>query len=181
MSNLPVTLYAGMKIGQISFLRLTTPAENLYGSAALGSKYQGQTVPTPQPHPPGLPGRTAQRFGLGADRPAVRLPNAPQARVDEEKITPVPSRARPSNGTEQGPVLLPISAFARSSGGSSLRSLRSHGARHEVVNVVDSEYGTRYSIDGSIETPDGRRPGGRTVWQVDREGGDPRLVTAYPL
>ena len=47
VSNLPVTLYAGMKIGQISFLRLTTPAENLYGSAALGSKYQGQTVPTP--------------------------------------------------------------------------------------------------------------------------------------
>ena len=47
VSNLPVTLYAGMKIGQISFLRLTTPAENLYGSAVLGSKYQGQTVPTP--------------------------------------------------------------------------------------------------------------------------------------
>ncbi len=47
VSNLPVTLYAGMKIGQISFLRLTTPAENLYGSSALGSKYQGQTVPTP--------------------------------------------------------------------------------------------------------------------------------------
>ena len=47
VSNLPVTLYAGMKIGQISFLRLTTPAENLYGSEALGSKYQGQTVPTP--------------------------------------------------------------------------------------------------------------------------------------
>ena len=47
VSNLPVTLYAGMKIGQISFLRLTTAAENLYGSAVLGSKYQGQTVPTP--------------------------------------------------------------------------------------------------------------------------------------
>ena len=60
-------------------------------------------------------------------------------------------------------------------------ALRSHGARHEVVDVVDSEYGTRYSIDGSIETPDGRSPGVRTVWQVDRGGGDPRLVTAYPL
>jgi len=35
-----------MKIGQISFLWLTTPADNLYGSAALGSKYQGQTEPT---------------------------------------------------------------------------------------------------------------------------------------
>jgi dCTP deaminase len=46
VANLPVTLYYGMKIGQISFLRLTSPAENLYGSEALGSKYQGQTDPT---------------------------------------------------------------------------------------------------------------------------------------
>ena len=46
VANLPITLYCRMKIGQISFLRLTTPAENLYGSPALGSKYQGQMEPT---------------------------------------------------------------------------------------------------------------------------------------
>ena len=46
VANLPVTLYYGMKIGQISYLRLSTPADNLYGSAALGSKYQGQAAPT---------------------------------------------------------------------------------------------------------------------------------------
>ena len=47
LARLPITLYYGMKIGQISFLRLTTAAERLYGSQALGSKYQGQTEPTP--------------------------------------------------------------------------------------------------------------------------------------
>ena len=47
VSNLPVTLYYRMKIGQISFLRLTEPAEHLYGSKELGSKYQGQQEPTP--------------------------------------------------------------------------------------------------------------------------------------
>lgn len=47
VSNLPITLYYGMKIGQISFIQLTTPAERLYGSPELGSKYQGQTEPTP--------------------------------------------------------------------------------------------------------------------------------------
>ena len=47
ISRLPITLYRGMKIGQISFLRLTTPAEHLYGSPELGSKYQGQRGPTP--------------------------------------------------------------------------------------------------------------------------------------
>ena len=47
VANLPITVYPGMKIGQISFLRMTTPAENPYGSAGLGSKYQGQRGPTP--------------------------------------------------------------------------------------------------------------------------------------
>jgi dCTP deaminase len=47
LARLPITLYYGMKIGQISFLQLTTPAERLYGSESLGSKYQGQTDPTP--------------------------------------------------------------------------------------------------------------------------------------
>jgi dCTP deaminase len=45
VANLPITLYPGMKIGQISFFRLSTPAETPYGSA--GNKYQGQRGPTP--------------------------------------------------------------------------------------------------------------------------------------
>ncbi len=47
VANLPITLYPGMKIGQISFLRMTTPADVPYGSAGLQSKYQGQRGPTP--------------------------------------------------------------------------------------------------------------------------------------
>jgi len=47
VANLPITLYPGMKIGQISFLLMTTAAENPYGSKSAGSKYQGQRGPTP--------------------------------------------------------------------------------------------------------------------------------------
>lgn len=47
VANLPIAIYPGMKIGQISFYQLSTPAEHPYGSAAAGSKYQGQTGPTP--------------------------------------------------------------------------------------------------------------------------------------
>mgnify|MGYP001600778557 FL=1 len=46
VSRLPVTLYYGMPIGQISFLQMTTPVERPYGSKELGSRYQGQTDPT---------------------------------------------------------------------------------------------------------------------------------------
>ncbi len=47
IATLPITLYPGMKIGQISFLKMTTAADVPYGSAAVGSKYQGQRGPTP--------------------------------------------------------------------------------------------------------------------------------------
>jgi len=46
VAKLPITLYYKMKIGQISFLRLTSPVDRLYGAAELGSKYQGQIEPT---------------------------------------------------------------------------------------------------------------------------------------
>lgn len=47
VANLPIAIYPGMKIGQVSFYQLSTPAENPYGSAGAGSKYQGQSGPTP--------------------------------------------------------------------------------------------------------------------------------------
>ena len=47
VANLPITIYFGMKIGQLSFVQLTEPAEKPYGSGGLGSKYQGQKGPTP--------------------------------------------------------------------------------------------------------------------------------------
>jgi dCTP deaminase len=46
VANLPIALYRGMRIGQISFLRMTSPVERPYGSRELGSKYQGQSSPT---------------------------------------------------------------------------------------------------------------------------------------
>jgi dCTP deaminase len=46
VANLPITIYPSMKIGQISFFRLTTPADRPYGSQGRGSKYQGQRGPT---------------------------------------------------------------------------------------------------------------------------------------
>jgi dCTP deaminase len=47
VANLPIAIYPEMKIGQISFLRMTTAAEHPYGSDTTGSKYQGQRGPTP--------------------------------------------------------------------------------------------------------------------------------------
>ena len=58
VANLPITIYHGMPIGQISFMRMDSPVENPYGSGETGSKYQGQAEPTPS------------RFHLNFDKPA---------------------------------------------------------------------------------------------------------------
>jgi dCTP deaminase len=56
LATLPITIYEGMPIGQISFMRMDGPVENPYGAREAGSKYQGQAEPT------------ASRFYLNFDR-----------------------------------------------------------------------------------------------------------------
>ena len=46
VATLPIILWPGMKIGQLCFFRLSSPAESPYGSAKYGSHYQGQRGPT---------------------------------------------------------------------------------------------------------------------------------------
>ena len=47
VANLPITIYQGMPIGQMSFMRMDAPVDRPYGSEETGSKYQGQAEPTP--------------------------------------------------------------------------------------------------------------------------------------
>jgi dCTP deaminase len=46
VATLPIKLWPGMKIGQLCFIRLSSPAEKPYGSAEYSSRYQGQRGPT---------------------------------------------------------------------------------------------------------------------------------------
>jgi len=47
VANLPITLWPGMKVGQLALFKMSSAAETPYGSSKLGSKYQGQRGPTP--------------------------------------------------------------------------------------------------------------------------------------
>ena len=47
VATLPIVLHPGMRIGQMSFERMTSPVERPYGSAGLGSHYQGQSGASP--------------------------------------------------------------------------------------------------------------------------------------
>ena len=60
-------------------------------------------------------------------------------------------------------------------------ALLRHAARHEVAKAEATPFGTRYVVEGGLETPDGRTPLVRVVWFVETGEETPRLATAYPL
>jgi hypothetical protein len=59
-------------------------------------------------------------------------------------------------------------------------ALRGLAMRSPVANRLESVHGTKYVVDGPIESPSGQSPSVRTVWIVEAGRDVPRLVTAYP-
>lgn len=60
-------------------------------------------------------------------------------------------------------------------------ALVKHAEAHSVTNEEPSEFGTRYAIEGKIETPDRRNPNIRSIWFIEKNSTIPYFVTAYPL
>jgi hypothetical protein len=58
-------------------------------------------------------------------------------------------------------------------------SLISQGRANAVTRIVETAWGTRYTVQCNCPTPDGRNPCIRTVWQIDDH--IPRLLTAIPI
>ena len=109
----------------------------------------------------------------------MKLPHAEHARVDREKITDyLLSPSHPDGASKT--AFFTSYGFRAEEWQVFAEALRKHGQTHPVVKVVDSSYGSRYSIDGILEAPDGRRPLVRTVWILGKGSTEPRLVTAYP-
>ena len=62
LTRIPIKLYPGLPIAQLSFMTLDAPAERPYGSPGLGSHYQGQIA------------ATESRYGGGPASGAFRPP-----------------------------------------------------------------------------------------------------------
>jgi dCTP deaminase len=58
LTRIPIKLYPGLPIAQLSFMALDRPALRPYGSPELGSHYQGQRAATESRYP-GMPARGA--------------------------------------------------------------------------------------------------------------------------
>jgi hypothetical protein len=108
------------------------------------------------------------------------LPRPELAQVDESKIKEYLLSTTHPGGRSKARYLL-------SRGFDPLRwqelaeALRRHGTCNPVAASVESNYGTRYVVDGSLSTPVGVVTHFRTVWILGIGQARPRLVTAYPM
>ena len=107
------------------------------------------------------------------------LPHAHLARIDQEKITGYLLSFVNPRGRAKADFFLRF-GFSAARWEELAEALRRHAASHAVARVLETAYGPRYHVDGEMETPDGRSPLVRTVWQIDLGSDHPRFITAYP-
>lgn len=109
----------------------------------------------------------------------MKLPNADQAVVAREKITDYLLSESNVHGRDKNWFLRRF-GFHPDRWPELAAALRDQGQQNEVAEIEPTAYGIQYVIIGLIETPDGRNPNIRTVWQIDYGTTHPRLITAYP-
>ena len=108
------------------------------------------------------------------------LPDADRARVDHGKVVDyLLSRTHP-DGRSKAEFFARF-GFRVEDWQALADALKRVGISNPVAGVVQSLHGTRYTVDGPINSPDGRKPRIRTVWIVEPGHPGPRLVTAHPL
>lgn len=109
----------------------------------------------------------------------MQLPNSHRAIVEREKIAEyLLSDTNPRGQSKAG--FFVRFGFNADNWQDLADALVLQGASHSVTSVSETVYGLRYHVDGIIETPDGRNPQIRTVWQFDTGNDYPRLITARP-
>ena len=109
----------------------------------------------------------------------ARLPNAERAYVPASKLTDyLLSETHPVGRAKA--QLLRAAGFDETNVNILEQRLIAIAHFEEVKEVTPSEYGTKYVIDGSIQSPNGSLIQLRTVWIIDRDQSDPRFITAYP-
>lgn len=110
----------------------------------------------------------------------MKLPNVGAAGVSEDKITGYLLSPAHRDGRHKAAFFLGF-GFTADAWQTLAAALLKHAADHEVARVESTPFGTRYVVEGTMETPFGRTPSIRSVWFLESSQDVPRFVTAYPL
>jgi hypothetical protein len=110
----------------------------------------------------------------------VKLPNCERAIVAREKITDYLLSLTHEDGKGKAAYFI-RRGFASERWEALSAALREHACAHDVAGVATNEHGTRYRIEGTLMTPDGRQPFIRSIWITEQGVAEPKFVTAYPI
>jgi hypothetical protein len=110
----------------------------------------------------------------------MKLPNIEQAVVAEAKITNYLLNKWHPRGKDKA-AFFGSFGFSVAQWEVMAQALRAHAAENEIANALETPEGMHYTIEGKLQTPDGRNPLIRAVWAIDVGSETPRFITAYPL
>ena len=110
----------------------------------------------------------------------MKLPNNNQALVPRTKVLDYLLSAAHPVGRHKA-VFFTRFGFTADDWSALASALMQHAADHDTAFTDESPFGTRYTVEGELDTPDGRTPIIRTVWFIETGEETPRFVTAYPV
>ncbi len=110
---------------------------------------------------------------------ADTLPNATNALVDSNKLTDYLLSLEHPKGKDKAVFFMRF-GFTSEQHAVLADSLKKHALTQPVIEAKTSEYGVKYILKCTCETPDSRNPCIKSVWIVEDGNVSPRLITAYP-
>ena len=107
------------------------------------------------------------------------LPNFENAEIPEDKIVNyLLSESHPSGRYKA--EFFKIFGFNKNSWHVFKKALLNHIQENNVIESSRTPFGVRYVVEGPMNAPDGRFPRIRSVWFIEYNAENPKLVTAYP-
>lgn len=110
----------------------------------------------------------------------TRLPNRETAAIDLRKINGYLLNLRHPRGAAKAKFFLRF-GFAADRPGMLIEALLEHACMNGAIELKTTKYGTSYSVEGPLKSPDGRNPQIRAIWIIRTGEAFPSFVTAIPM
>lgn len=108
------------------------------------------------------------------------LPNRNKAYISKEKVTAYLLSTSHPIGKHKAVFLTKI-GFEPSKPNTLVKALKQLVQETTVTEIINTEFGTKYIIDGNIRSPNKNSYLLRTIWMLENNSDTAYLVTAYPL
>ena len=110
----------------------------------------------------------------------MRLPQIEYAFVDERKVRDYLLAVNHPSGKGKARFFNSL-GFQQNLASELQNALLGHAANNDIKSVMETQFGSKYVIEGSLAAPGGQFVQIRAIWFLERGATVPRFVTAYPL